>query len=394
METPLPYTSSPWGLLCEDVRLVFKSAWYIPSLMLPWKPANGGRFNELYLSWNNIGNLLFQLILSLMQLLFLLSIPICFALMVPLSWVCIYIGCCLLANKALCDQFLNKGSELLVSEYPPQQPPELENEHWVFINGIACGRTWMQQNIDRLGHTFGRKVTGVHNPSTGLVFDIIQCLIQRDFSYATQDVRDGYAHLRAALLNPDYTKVVLIAHSQGAIESGLIVDWLLDEIHQGCLRKLEIYTFGNAANHFNNPFRSTPDPQFGATNNSTILHIEHYVNSKDFVGRWGVLNFADIPNRFMGRVFVREGSGHMFNQHYLGTMFPLANDLTASKDNEFMQTEVGFPEYEGTDHSPPPRARIGSLSRLWTYRNGGGSADRRITLHRARSPALAPETLN
>lgn len=44
-------------------------------------------------------------------------------------------------------------------------------------------------------------------------------------------------------------------HSQGSIQGSLMLDWLLQELPQDLLSKLEIYTFGNAANHFNNPHR-------------------------------------------------------------------------------------------------------------------------------------------
>jgi hypothetical protein len=215
------------------------------------------------------------------------------------------------------------------------------------------------------------------------VFDLLQCLLQRDFSYATQDVRDSYVHLRTALVDPANTKVVLILHSQGGIEGGLIVDWLLDEIPQGLLRKLEIYTFGNAANHFNNPYRDLParkknrecsDVSNTGLNehDNTILHIEHYANSREFVSVWGVLNFANIANRYMGQVFVRPGTGHMFNQHYMDSMFTLGADRRVLDTNEFMDMEIDVPNSgsEGSSVSTR-RARVADLSRLWLYRNGG-----------------------
>ena len=89
--------------------------------------------------------------------------------------------------------------------------------------------------------------------STGVVFDVVQCLIQRDFSYATQDIRDAYQELKKALTSPSVKKVVFIAHSQGGIEGSLILDWLLADLPGRFTKKLEVYTFGNAANHFNNP---------------------------------------------------------------------------------------------------------------------------------------------
>ncbi|KAK3062179.1 hypothetical protein LTS18_004667, partial [Coniosporium uncinatum] len=115
--------------------------------------------------------------------------------------------------------------------------------------------------------------------------------------------------VKNALMDDENTKVVFILHSQGGIEGGLIVDWLLDEVPQDRLRHLEVYTFGCAANHFNNPFRSLEQMKSSYAsdgnlkNTKAIRHIEHYANHGDFVSQFGVLNFSKVPNRFMGRVF-------------------------------------------------------------------------------------------
>lgn len=174
-------------------------------------------------------------------------------------------------------------------------------------------------------------------------------------------------------------------HSQGGIEGSLILDWLLAEVPQDLLTKLEIYTFGNAANHFNNPhlhLRSQEDafrfrasktylprdgmPGIGREGKvgKTIHHIEHYTHTCDFVAKWGVLHFInpsnsplndspDVP-RFMGRVFEREGRGHQFGMHYLDSMFPLkpavvenegigeSGFVGANEENDFMDEIVEF----------------------------------------------------
>ena len=72
------------------------------------------------------------------------------------------------------------------------------------------------------------------------------------------DVRDAYVKVKAALESPQYNKVIFIVHSQGAIEGSMIVDWLLDEVPQDLLNQLEVYTFGNASNHMNNPHKTIP----------------------------------------------------------------------------------------------------------------------------------------
>lgn len=202
-------------------------------------------------------------------------------------------------------------------------------------------------------------------------------MIQRNFNYATNDIRAGYKIVKETLYNPKLTKVIFILHSQGGIEGGMIVDWLLQELPQDLLAKLEVYTFGNAANHFNNPHQSLLSQQAAisnpripastlrttkvayhdthphynvrspvsaplmsssaiskttalSTHGKALRYIEHYAHTSDFVARWGVLHFtcnyslaSPIAPHFMGRVFERQERGHQFNQHYMDGMFPL-----------------------------------------------------------------------
>jgi len=194
--------------------------------------------------------------------------------------------------------------------------------------------------------------------------------------------------LKKQLLSPNCDKVVIILHSQGGIEGSMVIDWLLDELPQDLLQKLEVYTFGNAANHFNNPRQSSKcDPIV-----RSIRHIEHYANSQDAVSYLGVLHFTDVPNRYLGRLFIRPGSGHMMNQHYLDTMFTLGSDHRVLDSNPFMDMEVDMKVasngYDGDcelsllpmasldsstskDSSKSRVHRVKDFSRLWQYRNGG-----------------------
>lgn len=175
----------------------------------------------------------------------------------------------------------------------------------------------------------------------------------------------------------------------------MIIDWLLQEVPQDLLAKLEVYTFGNAANHFNNPHLhllsqqaavdhpkaltttttrasvhfhdvapsaagkngdggELPKPAFSkqsSTSGKTIRYIEHYAHTSDFVALWGVLAYTSSYSlspsspRFMGRVFERQGKGHQFNQHYLDNMFPLKK---CSDDDK----GIGESGWDGCDEDP------------------------------------------
>ncbi|KYK54816.1 hypothetical protein DCS_06776 [Drechmeria coniospora] len=380
------YTDMPWRLLAKDVRYFFVYCWALPWILLPLRPYGSGELDELYPNLPNLFCIGVHLVLVVLQLAFLLALPVC--LLLPIWMVAGGVAGFMAVNWALC-RLLN-GRDILFrsAEEYAEELPEHAHEQWVFVNGVAVGRP----------------VLGIHNRTSGILFDVVECLIQRNFTYATGEVRLCFGMLRDILYDPAKSKVILILHSQGGIEGGLVLDWLLQETPQDLLAKLEVYTFGNAANHFNNPHRhvasqtlsrSNPleamttmvtESSFGtpaaspvdtldgkavepparpsaeswssrtvvAAKDRAIGHIEHYAHSTDFVALWGVLHFStnrmgspQLP-RFLGRLFNRSSSrgGHQLNQHYLDGMFPLKRDPTtgrfvgADEDNDFMREPI------------------------------------------------------
>lgn len=248
------YTDNPFKLLFWDIFYFFKYAKFLPNIVNPLLPCDSGDMCELALTWGNLHCLFVHSILIVLQLGFLLVVPP-MTLLLPLWITALFVASFLVVNQALC-LILNGSSGLVFkskSEFalPDQRP--FAHEKWFFLNGVAVGEHWLQNALDRLALTFGRQVTGVHNRTSGIIFDTIECLIQRNFTYATSEIREAHKQIKAALLDVNYSKVVFILHSQGGIEGGLVLDWLLQELPQDLMGKLEVYTFGNAANHFNNP---------------------------------------------------------------------------------------------------------------------------------------------
>lgn len=265
--------------------------------------------------------------------------------------------------------------------------------------------------------------------SRGILFDVLESIIQRDFGYATLDIRQAYSALITILNDANIHKVVLILHSQGAIEGGLALDWLYATVSADQLSKLEIYTFANAANHWNAPsstVSSNTGPSEHGGNQSeaqgrtvqmesaqprqpssdrdsavrAVRHIEHYANISDYVSRTGILHFRPDPdprpgantgqldsNRFVGRLFKRNASGHLLNQHYLNYFFRVdSTDLATGRvveDNDYMNSLVDMSVFErwgtvqvpGVEEARTNGTRIKDLSRLWMYRNGGNPGD-------------------
>ncbi|QPG98400.1 hypothetical protein C2857_007570 [Epichloe festucae Fl1] len=361
------YTDLPFKLFLRDIYYFFVYSWALPWVFLPLRPSGSNELDELYPSFKNIFCVAIHFVLAILQLTFIVVLPV--AIIFPLWMSALGVAAFLTLNWALCKLLNSKEITFHSDEKYAEARPEHAHEQWVFLNGVAAGEHWMKNNLNRLAITFGRPVLGIHNRTAGLLFDVVECLIQRNCTYATSDVRICYRILRDVLYDPNKSKVIFILHSQGGIEGGLVLDWLLQETPQDLLSKLEVYTFGNAANHFNNPHRRiasqdlevsdpltaistfysessfsspadspvearkaivagpSPSTLLGqmtsasltssrasclcAAKDRAIGHIEHYAHSTDFVALWGVLHFATNRMgsrklpRFLGRLFNR-----------------------------------------------------------------------------------------
>ncbi|KAM0276389.1 hypothetical protein ACHAQH_006791 [Verticillium albo-atrum] len=247
------YTDLPSRLMTWDIYYFFYYSWALPWIILPLTPSDSGDLDELAVTPQNIFCIVLHFILCILQLLFVLSLPA--ALFFPIWMAVVCWGAFLVFNWAICLLLNGPGIEYHSDKKFAEARPEHAHEQWVFLNGVAVGDHWMKNNLNRLALTFKRPILGIHNQTSGIIFDVFECLIQRNFGYATYDVRMAYRILKEKLYDPKYSKVVFILHSQGGIEGGLVLDWLLQELPQDLLSKIEVYTFGNAANHFNNPHR-------------------------------------------------------------------------------------------------------------------------------------------
>ena len=267
------------------------------------------------------------------------------------------------------------------------------------VNKLIQNRRYgFQRSCDRVARTFGRPITGIYNPTYGLIGDLLECIVQRSFSYNTLVTRVTYDYVKEFLIDPTVRKVVLIGHSQGCIIISMVLDMLYASLSSSDVEKLEIYTFGSAASHFNNPWRQTSSLAPCAR---VVKHIEHYVNEEDLVPRWSALYNARAHSRvqYAGNVFIRLGAtGHLLNQHYLSEMFPPQwgrNDERVCFLDEVVDIDEdrsgdrgtlaqgqpsvwsGFPT--GGRNTPLPNSEghkrtVREVSRLWRY-IGGKDAD-------------------
>lgn len=247
---------------------------------------------------------------------------------------------------------------------------------------------------------------GIHNRTSGLIFDLYIILLQRCLNISTPCTLTLASQIRHACLTNSVRKVVLISHSTGALHVSIALDQLHASLPVGALSKLEIYTFGSGAAHLSNPclkpgnpyglsvvgdteslnytrlngniasVKATPTPfssHFG-DHECAIPHVEHYALASDIFARCGVLHNTRnvLDNRFCGRVFVLDdgqisktngksfpanGGGFLMIEHYLDLLFPnegrdagdILNqvvhvDIETAEKREFTAQGVALPQ--------------------------------------------------
>jgi len=221
------------------------------------------------------------------------------------------------------------------------------HEKWFFINGIMTNDDVAQLNAAFLSDLFHRPVTLIQNSTCGLVQDLVECALGKQWQRTTESVKKAFPAIHAALKS-EKEKVVIIAHSQGTIIASVVLH-LLEAITQPAsappealafaaplryaepvfvfpeeydlepkdfaplsedeLAKLEIYCFANCANtmKYLQPDRSLP-------------WIESFGNEFDIVARLGMLapRSPEWHVEINGPRYVQPRAwGHLLNVHYL-----------------------------------------------------------------------------
>ncbi|MCB1321458.1 MAG: hypothetical protein KDK34_14480 [Leptospiraceae bacterium] len=193
-----------------------------------------------------------------------------------------------------------------------------EDERWIYINGVATNEDVARLNAQCIVALFQRPITIVCNPTGSLLPDLIEVTAQKAFYQRRRTARRALEFIRAELHKTEVRRVILLAHSQGAVIAAQIVRALRTDLNrpESELGKLEIYTFGNPADSMQY-VRAPAGPKPG------LPYMEHFANTGDLVARLGVLAMkartrGDI--NIDGPVYVCNRFGHFFNEHYLHSL--------------------------------------------------------------------------
>jgi hypothetical protein len=267
-----------------------------------------------------------------------------------------------------------------------------QNETWLYINGVATNDAVARLNVACLADLFHRPITVIQNSTDGLLIDLVQCAVGKQWRKATEPAIKAFPVLYDALTDPDRKRVVLIAHSQGTIVAANLLRMLykitepaepadpvsyegvgaaddgvrldladFDPLERHHLAKLELYCFATCANELKY-FPRLP------TGSAPIPWIEHFGNEFDLVARLGML--APDPERWQididGPRYVHTGRwGHLLNMHYL---FDIADEQRRGHRRGGQKTREPYRLVGRQD------GIAGARPRLYAYINGGRSA--------------------
>jgi hypothetical protein len=192
---------------------------------------------------------------------------------------------------------------------PPIIPGPIQT---FFLNGICVNEYWAEQNCNRikkrLRDKVGENVIPINNPSYGIVADLFESIVMRNFRVNSTAVCIVADTLEKTLRATQKGNIVrLIPHSQGTIIANLAVQRLYYifslKNEQDLLGRLHVHTFSCADRNFINP-------------EGLLGCLEHYVNKYDPVVLAGI-DRKSGTGKYDGNIFVNvDGRGHLFNRYY------------------------------------------------------------------------------
>ena len=190
------------------------------------------------------------------------------------------------------------------------------NEYWMYLNGIGSTPEIYDMNADYLEKIFDKHIEGVYNRTDSIWMDILEAFIDKETDIPSEPTLITLPRIINALYK--YNKVVIIAHSQGTLIIGQVLNLLKDfDLDISLLKKLEIYAFGNVATKMkyvrdNYPYIETINNEF-----DIFTKLGPGINDKE------LKKLIDID----GDIYLKKGGyGHMLNVNYLNGFDPNYTD--------------------------------------------------------------------
>ncbi|KAL3423690.1 hypothetical protein PVAG01_05437 [Phlyctema vagabunda] len=375
--SPVSYRQTPIHLFWNDVKLMAHNLDCIPEMARTICTLETVR--DVFETWKSARDILLQILLAIVQIC-ALSIVIPAYLFLPGAAFlggCITLACTVaILSSPLKGRRVVRNKGYIDMEY--------SDERWIYVNGSMTSHNQLEKQLTKLSDIFGRQITGIHNQSNGIIFDLIYSFLSHCLSLTTPVSTNLYTQLREPLLSPTMRKVIVIGHGTGAHLISLALDKLHADLPIDILSKLEIYTFGSGARHLSNPLFILDGPMningngpmtradgsiispvkaalatrgYRTEDTERIIpHCEHYAFSTDLTAQCGILHHTcqTLDNRLCGRLFLLHRPGFLFS-HYLDTLFPsiqspkavlnevVAVDVQTAEKREFTAQGVSVP---------------------------------------------------
>ena len=211
--------------------------------------------------------------------------------------------------------FLFRDPERLISPPESQLSQALVNdEFWIYVNGVATTTDLAKANADFLFKLFGRPIWICYNPTDGVLIDLLECVVDKIGFLA------WFWELQKALVEAEqgkYTRIVLVSHSQGTIITSAALQGIVQgdrRIKELSRRFLEVFAFADCAHQMRVKDRGV----------QVVNFLENISNGLDTVAWLGVLfPFKSFWEDKKGEGIEIEGSmvtdpklwGHFLNTH-------------------------------------------------------------------------------
>lgn len=161
-------------------------------------------------------------------------------------------------------------------------------ELWIFVNGITTELRTAKKHCKRLNKMFGRPVKLLHNPTNGIVLDLMECAMGKTglLRHGSTRPRELLKKVLSEEMKKEYKKIVLVAHSQGTIIAGNVIADFSDIIEgftngytkeeretvEKNMRKFEVYIVSGCAHHMTGKY---------------VSHLECISNRGDLIAIFG-----------------------------------------------------------------------------------------------------------
>jgi hypothetical protein len=231
----------PFTLAFRDIWTCARMFTLFPGVITPVRTLNPQ--DEFYLGWgpNLLGLALLSFASALEVVFVLLYVPMFLFLPGPVFVTGFFLG--QLVIHVICYPMQRSSRVWSKTPTDPDVIAKHErnsSERWFFLNGCCVSGHNLQQNVDVLAETFGRPIFAIHNRTYGVLGDLFECILQRSFNLFTEETRVCYEYIKAYCADPEVTKTVLIAHSQGCIMASQILDQLYVDMPAEAVAKLEV----------------------------------------------------------------------------------------------------------------------------------------------------------